>query len=50
MAWWNDWLRGFNTTGDADVTCAVDEDEVDCNTFKDNSYSYRQMEHDSEGC
>lgn len=28
----------------------VDEDEVDCNTFKDNSYSYRQMEHDSEGC
>ena len=28
----------------------VDEDEVDCNTFKDSSYSYRQMEHDSEGC
>ena len=34
MAWWNDWLRGFNTTGDADVTCAVDEDEVDCRLFE----------------
>ena len=32
------------------IECFVDEDEVDCNTFKDNSYSYRQMEHDSEGC
>ena len=32
------------------IECFVDEDEVDCNTFKDSSYSYRQMEHDSEGC
>ena len=24
--------------------------EVDCNTFRDDSYSYSQMEHDSEGC
>ena len=46
MAWWNDWLRGFNTTGDADVTCAVDEDEVDCRLFEleDKGFHYNKDE------
>ena len=32
------------------LECFVDDERVDYNTFEDRSYSYRQMEHDSEGC
>ena len=32
------------------LDCFVDDERVDYNTFEDRSYSYRQMEHDSEGC
>jgi len=32
------------------LECYIDDEQVDCDTFRERSYSYRQMEHDSEGC
>ena len=32
------------------IECYVDDEQVDCETFRERTYLYGQMEHDSEGC
>tara|TARA_B100000287_G_scaffold363193_1_gene356838 strand:+ start:427 stop:708 length:282 start_codon:yes stop_codon:yes gene_type:complete len=32
--WWENLFAGFNTTGEVEVTCAIDEEEVDCRVFQ----------------
>ena len=32
------------------LECYVDDEQVDCETFRERTYLYSQMEHDSEGC
>ena len=32
------------------IECYIDDEQVDCETFRERTYLYSQMEHDSEGC
>ena len=32
------------------IECYIDDEQVDCETFRERTYLYGQMEHDSEGC